>query len=1058
MSGTQSGIRYASQIIDVENGISGDEYRLDYFTKNTTHSHMVLELLYWNTVIIEARNNVNGDETWETVAYVDANPYNTSWQKYSYAFDIDFEYNEIQITLAYYFQYGTVHFDDVSLVNTYKATASQNAGNNNTSSGTSGCECNGCTTPNCPCTEHSDNCTLPYCNRGYSFENTSQKKSFSMTDGEKTMAMEQKVSGNYYGSQTDSNGIYNGYNYDPMNGQLLSMSDGKDEVTTFSYDAMSRLKKVSNDVNGLISGNKMETSYSYEKDRIKSITHNGFSYNYEYNAWGNLRMVKVGDQSLVSYDYDSNDKTRDRLNRITYANGDYTVYTYNTDGNISSIKSYSADGTLVADYVYGYVDGQVQTITSVTDNCTVKYTDNGCEYYNSQNATGTPIYFKGFETDENGDKIPVEILGGLRYTENKGTVDFDSVEGTTTTISSFETPSDRKYNFSSVTDYFGRTDNKSFSYILSQESGVNHSIKNNVEYTYRDYENEEEPGKIFTTSQVTSYKTSFSEIVGSGDDSTTTETVLNGKQYYYEYDGNGNITRISCDDYASGVLPTAPEICSYVYDEVGQVVRENDAIAGVTSVYVYDKGGNLVQRKFYEYSTGDLPEEPDDTWDYTYDGAWKDKLTAFEDFQIQTDSMGNPLNYYAIGAGGENIGTLEWNGRQLSAVTIGGERYEYSYNSDGLRTKAVFRNSETNEINSIFNYFWNNGKMTGYCTTDADGNVAAVLKNFFDNSGEQIGYEIHLVENNEYIRFFFEKNLQGDIIGVYNEEGEKVLTYWYDSWGNVSPTYNKENNDVLSQSLIALMYTPITYRGYIYDPYTGLYYLQSRYYNPTYGRFLNSDTTEILEATQGTPHGANLFAYCNNNPVNRVDRTGYLSIYEQNSDGSYRGWVGVGVQICVVPSIMHFGYNFGAEAIRFFPNNNFNNYNTPWLYKFGGWGASISFDVADLVTALMFGNPLSLISSLLLNNGAGITIVFTVFFVFAKKLISPKDYTGVFLVQQFNLPFGVLSVAHDENDNVLTIGFGVTIINGFIIGGLSAFPTGLIGYGNSNLVYDFLEV
>ena len=221
---------------------------------------------------------------------------------------------------------------------------------------------------------------------------------------------------------------------------------------------------------------------------------------------------------------------------------------------------------------------------------------------------------------------------------------------------------------------------------------------------------------------------------------------------------------------------------------------------------------------------------------------------------------------------------------------------------------------------------------------------------------------------------------------------------------------------------------------------------------------MNADTTEILEATQGRPLGANLFTYCNNNPVNRVDRTGYLSIYEQNSDGSYRGWVGVGVQICVVPSIMHFGYNFGAEAIRFFPNNNFNNYNTPWLYKFGGWGASISFDVADLVTALMFGNPLSLISSLLLNNGAGITIVFTVFFVFAKKLISPKDYTGVFLVQQFNLPFGVLSVAHDENDNVLTIGFGVTIISGFIIGGLSAFPTGLIGYGNSNLVYDFFEV
>ena len=89
---------------------------------------------------------------------------------------------------------------------------------------------------------------------------------------------------------------------------------------------------------------------------------------------------------------------------------------------------------------------------------------------------------------------------------------------------------------------------------------------------------------------------------------------------------------------------------------------------------------------------------------------------------------------------------------------------------------------------------------------------------------------------------------------------------------------NKENNSILAQSLIAIMYTPITYRGYIYDPYTGLYYLQSRYYNPTYGRFLNADTTEILEATQGTPLGANLFAYCNNNPVNMVDPMGNIAL------------------------------------------------------------------------------------------------------------------------------------------------------------------------------------
>ena len=70
---------------------------------------------------------------------------------------------------------------------------------------------------------------------------------------------------------------------------------------------------------------------------------------------------------------------------------------------------------------------------------------------------------------------------------------------------------------------------------------------------------------------------------------------------------------------------------------------------------------------------------------------------------------------------------------------------------------------------------------------------------------------------------------------------------------------------------------PLTYRGYNYDFTTGLYYLQSRYYNPEWGRFINCDDTNILLATQGETHGANLFAYCNNNPVNRVDYTGMKS-------------------------------------------------------------------------------------------------------------------------------------------------------------------------------------
>lgn len=46
--------------------------------------------------------------------------------------------------------------------------------------------------------------------------------------------------------------------------------------------------------------------------------------------------------------------------------------------------------------------------------------------------------------------------------------------------------------------------------------------------------------------------------------------------------------------------------------------------------------------------------------------------------------------------------------------------------------------------------------------------------------------------------------------------------------------------------------------------------MQSRYYNPTWGRFLNADSQ--LATADFT--GLNLFAYCGNNPVNRTDPTG----------------------------------------------------------------------------------------------------------------------------------------------------------------------------------------
>ncbi|MGN0569217.1 MAG: RHS repeat-associated core domain-containing protein, partial [Candidatus Fimenecus sp.] len=85
---------------------------------------------------------------------------------------------------------------------------------------------------------------------------------------------------------------------------------------------------------------------------------------------------------------------------------------------------------------------------------------------------------------------------------------------------------------------------------------------------------------------------------------------------------------------------------------------------------------------------------------------------------------------------------------------------------------------------------------------------------------------------------------------------------------------------------------PFRYRGYYFDSDTGLYYLNSRYYDANTGRFINADSQ--LNQQSGVL-GYNLFAYCGNNPVNCVDPTGHAFMFVTAAIGAVVGAVVGGV-------------------------------------------------------------------------------------------------------------------------------------------------------------------
>ena len=156
---------------------------------------------------------------------------------------------------------------------------------------------------------------------------------------------------------------------------------------------------------------------------------------------------------------------------------------------------------------------------------------------------------------------------------------------------------------------------------------------------------------------------------------------------------------------------------------------------------------------------------------------------------------------------------------------VDGITYTYIYNGSQL-TQMTFLTSE------VF-----------YFTYDPQGHPATVKWNN------------HL--------YHYVTNLQGDVIAIL-DQGTVVVEYSYDAWGKVLSVTGS------SASSIGVL-NPLTYRGYVYDYETGLYYLQSRYYNPEWGRFLNADN--YPSTGQGLT-GNNMFAYCGNNPVLRKDDGG----------------------------------------------------------------------------------------------------------------------------------------------------------------------------------------
>ena len=178
----------------------------------------------------------------------------------------------------------------------------------------------------------------------------------------------------------------------------------------------------------------------------------------------------------------------------------------------------------------------------------------------------------------------------------------------------------------------------------------------------------------------------------------------------------------------------------------------------------------------------------------------------------------------------------------MATAKVGSTNISYTYDIAGVRSSKTV-GSTTYKFTTL----------SGLVTRQTGG--GKTIDFVYDENNQPLAMKY----NNTL--YYYVLNAQGDVVRIVNSSRNVVASYTYDPWGKI-----------ISSSGTLADVNPLRYRGYYYDSETGFYYLQSRYYDPEIGRFINADSYASTDATGLL--STNMFAYCENNPVTRVDPTG----------------------------------------------------------------------------------------------------------------------------------------------------------------------------------------
>jgi len=617
------------------------------------------------------------------------------------------------------------------------------------------------------------------------------------------------------------------FTYDALD-RLKTSTDAKLGVITNTYDTQNNLTSVE-DPRGLV------TSYSYDGlgNRTQTVSPDTGTTKYtSYDANGSVLSMTNALDKTTTYQYD----VLGRLDLITYQDGTTTNYIYdigiNAKGRLTSITynggATSFAGTIVDSWTYdeyGRVLSKTQTNGTVV--LTTSYTYNAI--------TGN----LETETTPGGHTIVYTYVSGQ---VNSISVDSQKVMSSIS-YDPFGPPTN--WDFGNGTN-ISRIYNKDGQLVMYPEADA---IMTNIYFSTGNLKAIMEAGSTIPDAEYT--YDAMNRVISFNAD---------GETEGYDYDANNNriLQKINLFSFTSTIAPTsnqlesrtgAPIVKNYSYDLTGNTIADGD------HTYGYDARGRLTNMDLnaVEYAINGLGQRIRKRGGFDRDGDLDDDgMVDSNDRKVIEDAVAG------------NTTATEAHDRNNDMVVN---------NSDVTRFDSMVSNRKDKETYGFDERFVYNsqGQLEG--EYDSTGNVIQEYIWF-------AGLPVALLRGGEI--FYINSDQLGTPISISDQSQEIVWEWDAEPYGRALPDVDFDGDR-------NLFVFNLRFSGQYYDHESGLHYNINRFYDPSTGRYLESDPI-------GIAGGINPYSYVDANPVNFIDPLGlatYALSFNVSGGAGHGGTAGI---------------------------------------------------------------------------------------------------------------------------------------------------------------------